>query len=144
MSWLLAAAVIIALLSVAMGLLVAFCPWIGVHPIYRLGRYKAALWLLAAATAGWACASAPGSAAVGTLVAVLVMAVPAYFVRPEFIIVAVREPVHFLPEQAPLGDDEPVTGASLEAGVIAWPLRYLIPHHLMNDEAAGEPVLAAY
>ena len=78
------------------------------------------------------------------VVAATAMTGAAAFLYPERFFVPLDRPVHIPAAAAHYGDAAPVLGFDASGAAVAWPVEMLVPHHLINDEVGGRPVLASY
>lgn len=82
------------------------------------------------------------------VVLVALAAVPAWFVRQnhfEWMFAPLPAPAYTAVADATfLTDDEMVMGVTGGETAVAFPVRQLAYHHLVNTEVAGEPIVATY
>jgi hypothetical protein len=92
-------------------------------------------------------ASPRGAGIAAVLVAALSLA-PAWFVRQnhfEWIFAPLDDVAYTTTADAPfLTDDEMVLGVQAGTDAVAFPVRQLAYHHLVNTEIADEPIVATY
>ena len=123
---------------------VTFAPWAGLGLLYRIKRVQ----LLVAAVA-WTCALTayalhPSSGQGVVLLLTAALAPLSGFNNAARILVALDRPRHAAAAEAGLADRAAVLGAVIAGRPVAWSLETLAPHHLVNDQVAGAPVLAAW
>ena len=116
---------------------VTFAPWAGLGLLYRIKRGQ----LLVAAVA-WTCALTayalhPSSGQGVVLLLTAALTPLSGFNNAARILVALDRPRHAAAAEAGLG-------AVIAGRPVAWSLETLAPHHLVNDQVAGAPVLAAW
>lgn len=143
-------AVLLFLLTLFSGLTIpllplstGFLPRLGLTPL-KLGhdrrvRLAQALAVWGFALSGlWLYPSAWGWLAAGLA---LWFSFAAVHFFPERIFVALHRPAR---AAAGLAESAPVLAAEIAGEVVAYPLEVLVPHHLVNDEIGGKPVLVAW
>lgn len=59
-------------------------------------------------------------------------------------LVAVDDPEHVPAGAVQIDPEAPVIGSVYNGHALAWPLEWLVPHHLANDWLGEEPVLAGW
>ena len=62
----------------------------------------------------------------------------------DLVVFVLDRPRHAAAAEAGLADRAAVLGAVIAGRPVAWSLETLAPHHLVNDQVAGAPVLAAW
>jgi hypothetical protein len=60
---------------------------------------------------------------------------------PNNIFIALNEPIR---DQSGLADTSPVLAVMVQDQIAAYPLKILIPHHIINDILGGIPVLVSW
>ena len=60
------------------------------------------------------------------------------------VLVAVDDPQQIPADAVQMDPEAHVIGSVRDGQAVAWPLDWLVPHHLANDWLAGEPVLAGW
>lgn len=140
-----------SLLAVALGAvaafgmpIVAFRPQVGVNTIYRWRLIRSALAAAGVVLSLATCLRAPSRGRWATVPLTGLLAGLAWLFDPARVFAALDRPPHVPAVQAELGDDALVLGLAADQAACAWPLELVVPHHLVNDEVDGRPVLASY
>ena len=142
---------VLGLLAVALSVLAVFghqwvtlAPRLGIGVLYRNRRIRLVLAVVAIGLA-WAGFVRSPSGLQGVLfVVVLVLTPLSGFLHAGRLFVPLDGPRHAGTADAGLNDDEPVVGVEVDGRAHAWTVDTLVPHHVVNDEVAGEPVCAAW
>ena len=120
-----------------------FFPKLGLMPL-KLGHRKSTrlvqlilVWGMAATTF-WIDQIPWGSIAAGIALLFTVIAVNFY---PQRIFVDLTQPER---SREGLADMAPVLAAEVNGEVVAYSLELIVPHHIVNDEIGGKPVLVAW
>ena len=123
---------------------VTFAPRAGIGLLYHIKWVQ-----ILVAVGAWACALGayalhPSSRQAIVLLLTLALTPLSGMNNATHILVALDRPRHATAAEAGLGSQAAVLGAVIAGQPLAWTLETLVPHHLVNDEIAGTPVLAAW
>ena len=123
---------------------VTFAPRAGIGLLYHIKWVQ-----ILVAVGAWACALGaydlhPSSRQAIVLLLTLALTPLSGMNNATHILVALDRPRHTTAAEAGLGSQAAVLGAVIAGQPLAWTLETLVPHHLVNDEIAGTPVLAAW
>ena len=143
--------VLLSVCSLVLGVLglqiyywVTFVPAIGMNFVYRIGLWKTVVRVLVLGCALAAYAIHPTMGQLVVLGFALLLSIMTGFFFPPRAIPHVDRPRHLSAAQAPLADGAMVMGTTIGDRAAAWALETLIPHHLVNDELDGQPILASW
>lgn len=134
--------IFIAVIAAFTPLLPAFIPLLGLMPLYRMRRIRAALIVVAWALAIAACVNLPASFV--ALPIVLIFSIPTIVMEPQRIFVSLDDPKHVPASRANIRGEALVLGYENDGHATAWPFETLVPRHLINDQFGDIPLLVAY
>lgn len=140
-----AAAIALGLAGAFLPYIVTFFPGVGVALVYRL---RVLLWIILVITLALALGAymiAPSVRQAIVLIISLFLAGLGFLFSPQRIFVALKNPPRVGKTEAQIEDDGLVLGLEHGEEAIAWPYFEMIaPHHLINDQSGGTPLLVAY
>jgi hypothetical protein len=123
---------------------VTFLPRLGMATLYHLRRIRWTIAVICLAIAAILYWQQPSSAQLAVLLVVVALTPLSGFTHASRILVSLDSPSYRPASQAQLSDAAQVLGYAQDEGAYAWPLELLIPHHIVNDQIAGQPVMAAW
>ena len=137
-------AVLLSVLAIFFFQIITAIPRLGIGYLYHQRRNRLLMSGVAIALATWAyrLQPTPGRRKMLLLTLSLVPLNGANYAGK--FLVAVDDPDHVPASAAQIAPAAPVIGSEYKGQPLAWPLDWLVPHHLANDWLAGEPVLAGW
>jgi|GEM_PF-2257574 hypothetical protein len=135
---------VLAVLGAFGPLLIALFPWVGIQTLYRPQRWRPLFALFAVL---WSFAPLAAQPTLGTalvFVICLVLAVLQFFLKPNLLLRVLDAPNHIPASAASLSHDERVVGIVVQDVAIAYPLRLLVNHPVINDNAGKTSLLIAW
>jgi hypothetical protein len=137
-------AIFVGWLSAFMPAVISLTPWLGPQPSYHLKTIRAVVAVIALGLAAWAIFNAPGLwTGIAGLVTLLFTFLSLRLLH-HTIFTTLDYPPRVAGQAAKLGDQAMVLGFESGGEANAWPLEAIIPHHLVNDRIANNPILVAY
>lgn len=136
--------VVLSILALFLYQSVALLPGLGLGVLANARRIRIGVAAISIGAAGAAYLLTPTRPYAGILVLVVVLAPFAGFLNARRLFVPLDSPRHRPAADADLDDDASVVGVELDGHAHAWAVDSLIPHHVVNDEVGGRPVLAAW
>lgn len=123
---------------------ITFFPRLGIGYLYHIRRV---IWVWRLVTVGLALTGwllAPTTGGLVVLGISILLAALAGGNDPRHVLMAVTDPLSVSATAADLGENAPVLGLVWQGESRAWALEVLVPHHLINDQMGGEPLLVAW
>jgi hypothetical protein len=138
------AAVGLSLAGVIAYQLLPFVPRYGARAVYHARSIRLAVAATAIALAVAASRGARSTVSRLSLPVVLALTPLSGAVHAGRIFVPLDDPDHLDAADATVDEDTMVVGVALDGRAHAWQVRTLVPHHVVHDEVAGRPVVAAW
>lgn len=123
---------------------ISFFPRLGIGYLYHIRWVRLGFAVVTLGLAGLAYWLQPDVGQGIVLGVALILALLSGFFRPDRALVALAHPRHRAATETSLGKEAPILGFTYNGESCAWPLAILVPHHLVNDDVGGEPVLAGW
>lgn len=143
--------VILSISALFLNVLAIFCyqlitviPQLGIGYLLHIHRIRIVWALTALALAGIAYAAHPTAGQMGVIVVTALLTPLSGANHAKRFLVSLNSPPHALADEADLADSDEVLGAVIGKTAVAYPLKLLIPHHIVNDTVEETAVLACW
>jgi hypothetical protein len=144
-------AALLSILAILLSVLAIFAyqwvtpfPQLGIKTLYHLRRIRFVVAVIAIGLALMTMWLNPSPEQWVVLFITLILTPLSGFNHARRFLVSLDTPNHLLADEAGLSADAPVLGLAVGDIVCAWPLEILVPHHIVNDNVSGKPLMAVW
>jgi len=137
-------AVFLSLLAVFLHQWITVVPQLGIGMLYHRRRIRIGLAAGSLGLAGVGYAVSPTRVQLGLLGLVVLLTPLSGFLHAGRLFVPLDSPDHVTADDGDVDGETRVVGTAVGGQAHAWTVDTLVPHHLVNDQVDGRPVLAAW